>query len=81
MQSPAGVPTRARYFVIVFAVALAVIQYIDRVCISQAAPLITTEFHLTSVQMGYVFAAFTWAYALFEIPGVGSATSSGPARC
>jgi hypothetical protein len=29
-----------RYWVIVFAVSLAVIQYIDRVCISQAAPLI-----------------------------------------
>ena len=30
--------TRARYWVIVFAVTLAVIQYIDRVCISKAMP-------------------------------------------
>ena len=31
-------PSRARHLVIVFAVTLAIITYIDRVCISQAAP-------------------------------------------
>ena len=66
---PAGMrPTHARYWVIVFAVALAVIQYVDRVCISQAAPFITRDFHLDETQMGWVFSAFTLAYALFEIP-------------
>ena len=64
----ASAPTHARYGVIVFAVALAVIQYIDRVCISQAAPSITADLGLSSLQMGYVFSAFTLAYALFEIP-------------
>ena len=61
-------PTRARYWVIVFAVALAVIQYVDRVCISQAAPRISEDLHLDEAEMGWVFAAFTLAYALFEIP-------------
>jgi len=61
-------PTRTRYWVVVFAVALAVIQYIDRVCISQAAPAITHDLKLTASQMAYVFSAFTLAYALFEIP-------------
>jgi MFS family permease len=61
-------PTRTRYRVIVFAIALAVIQYLDRVCISQAAPYISAELHLSTAQMGYVFSAFTLAYALFEIP-------------
>ena len=73
-------PSRTRYFVVVFAVALAVIQYIDRVCISQAAPLITSEFHFSTVQMGYVFAAFTWAYALFEIPGGWLGDKLGPRK-
>lgn len=54
---------------IVFAVTLAVITYIDRVCISLAASPIREELHLTPVQMGYAFSAFAWAYALFEIPG------------
>jgi len=61
-------PTRTRYWVIVFAVTLAIIQYIDRVCISQAAPFITRDLHLDEAQMGWVFSAFTLAYALFEIP-------------
>ena len=61
-------PTRVRYLVIVFAVALAVVTYIDRVCISQAAPLISRDLHFSKEQMGYVFSAFVLAYALFEIP-------------
>src|SRR5436309_2667527 len=62
-------PTHARYWVIVFAVTLAVITYIDRVCISQAAPAISKDLGLTPSQMAWVFSAFAWAYALFEIPG------------
>ncbi len=61
-------PTRTRYWVIVFAVSLAVIQYIDRICISQSAPLIAKDLRLGEDKMGWVFAAFTLAYALFEIP-------------
>ncbi len=61
-------PTKTRYWVIVFAVALAIIQYVDRVCISQAAPFISRDLGLNKVQMGWVFSAFTLAYALFEIP-------------
>lgn len=62
-------PTRVRYLVIVFAVTLAVVTYIDRVCISIAAPSITKDLGLDSVGMGWAFTAFGWAYALFEIPG------------
>src|SRR5437867_1484066 len=61
-------PTRTRYWVIVFAVTLAIIQYIDRVCISQAAPFISKDLKLDEPAMGWVFSAFTLAYALFEIP-------------
>src|SRR5207249_699413 len=62
-------PTRVRYWVIVFAVALAVVTYIDRVCISQAAPLIMRDLGLTKVQMGLAFSAFGIGYAIYEIPG------------
>jgi MFS family permease len=62
-------PTRTRHWVIVFAITLSVITYIDRVCISQAAPEIQRDLGLSKEQMGWVFAAFAWAYALFEIPG------------
>src|SRR5438270_3397759 len=62
-------PTHVRYWVIVFAVTLAVITYIDRVCISFAAPAIREELHLSSKQLGWVFLIFNWSYAAFEIPG------------
>lgn len=65
----AAPPTRARYVVLVFAVTLAIITYIDRVCISQAAPDIRREFGFGPKEMGWVFSAFTLAYALFEVPG------------
>ena len=54
---------------IVFAVALAVVTYIDRVSISQAGPSITHDLGLTKVQMAWAYSAFGWAYALFEMPG------------
>ncbi len=80
-ERPAAVgPTHARHWVIVFAVALAVIQYIDRVCISQAAPYITADLGLTATQMGWVFSAFTLAYALFEIPTGWLGDRLGPRR-
>ena len=58
-------PTRARYWVIVFAVTLAILAYIDRVCISMAAPHISRDLGLSKVQMGWVFSAFAVAYAAF----------------
>ena len=62
-------PTRVRYWVIVFAVTLAIVTYIDRVCISFAAPAISETFSLSPKQLGWVFLIFNWSYAAFEIPG------------
>ena len=61
-------PTRARHGVVAFALAMMAIAYLDRVCISIAAPSIQRDLALSDPQMGYVFSAFTLAYALFEVP-------------
>ena len=61
--------TSARYVVILFAVALAVVTYMQRHAIAQAAPAIQEDLGLTKIQMGLVFSAFGWMYALCEIPG------------
>jgi len=58
-----------RQKVVLFAIALAAITYVDRVCISQAAPFMQEDLSLTSSQMGMAFSAFALAYALFEVPG------------
>jgi len=55
--------------IVLFASLLAVLTYVDRVCISKAEPYLSAKFHLSSEQMGYVFAAFSLGYALFEVPG------------
>ncbi len=61
-------PTRVRFRVLSLLIALASLTYFDRLCISVAAPTISQEFNFSPVQMGYIFSAFTLAYALFEIP-------------
>jgi MFS transporter, ACS family, glucarate transporter len=61
-------PSRARYRVVVLAIGLAVLSYVQRVAISGAAVPITHDLHLSKQQMGLVFGAFGLAYALFEIP-------------
>lgn len=66
--APGLKPTRTRYLVVVFAIVLAVIQYIDRVAISQAKDGIVKDLHFNDEQMGLIFAAFGFSYALFEIP-------------
>jgi ACS family glucarate transporter-like MFS transporter len=58
----------ARRRVIAFGMALAFLSYLDRACISQAAPMIAGDLHLDSIQMGYVFSAFGLTYAAMEIP-------------
>jgi MFS transporter, ACS family, glucarate transporter len=73
-------PTRARHIVTLFAVALAVITYVDRAAINVSAIYITKELGLTTIQMGWAFAAFGWAYARFEIPGGWLGDKIGPRR-
>ncbi len=60
--------SRVRYRVLAFTVALAGITYLDRVCIAQTAQLMMRDLRLSKEQMGFVFSAFTIAYALFEMP-------------
>jgi sugar phosphate permease len=66
--------------VIVFAVTLAILAYIDRVCISMAAPHISRDLGFAREQMGRIFSAFAIAYAVFEIPGGWLGDWMGPRR-
>jgi MFS transporter, ACS family, glucarate transporter len=61
-------PTHARRSVLGLVFALAVITYLDRLCISAAMPSMAREFNLSPDQRGWIFSAFTIAYAAFEIP-------------
>ena len=68
VAAPAAAPTRVRHGVLAFTLALTAVAYLDRVCIATAAPAMKADLGLSDAQMGYVFSAFTFAYALFEVP-------------
>jgi MFS family permease len=61
-------PTIARYGVLFFLATLALLLYIDRVCIGQAETTIRAELGLTKTQSGWIFNAFMLAYCVFEVP-------------
>jgi MFS family permease len=61
-------PTRVRYGVLAFLCTLALLLYVDRVCIGQAAKSIRADLGLSQTDMAWVFNAFTLAYCLFEVP-------------
>jgi ACS family D-galactonate transporter-like MFS transporter len=62
--------TRARWVPILALVAVGtMINYLDRTVLGVAAPYLTADLKLSPQQMGLVFSAFSWSYALLQIPG------------
>jgi sugar phosphate permease len=47
--------------------AMYFIEYVDRVNLSIAAPLLKSEMHLSNTQLGVALSAFGYCYALFQI--------------
>jgi MFS family permease len=62
-------PTRVRLLVLAFLCSLSLITYLDRVCIMRVKEDIARDLRLDDVQMGLVFSAFLFGYALLEVPG------------
>jgi MFS family permease len=62
-------PLRLRLIVLGFVCTLALITYLDRVCISRVQEDIQRELVISPEQMGWVFTAFLLGYGLFEVPG------------
>lgn len=79
-DGPVTVPSRVRYTVLILAVCLAGITYLDRVCISLTAPHMMRDLGLSEVQMSLVFSAFVLSYAIFEIPTGWWGDRIGPRR-
>jgi MFS transporter, ACS family, glucarate transporter len=73
-------PSNVRRFVMAGLFLLSIITYLDRVCISVAAPAMQQELGMTPSQLGLVFGIFTLSYGLFEIPGGWMGDRFGPRR-
>src|SRR5215470_19680005 len=70
--------TRVRWLLIGWMFVISAVAYLDRVNISIAGGLIQTQYGLTQVQLGRVFAAFVWGYALTQALGGRLADRFGP---
>ena len=61
-------PTRIRYRVMAFLLALSFLTYFDRVCIMRVQADIQAELHIDDGGVAAVVRHFGLAYAIFEIP-------------
>ena len=77
---PAEKPTNTRRAIVTFGAAIAFLSFLDRTAISQAAPFITREMHLSPAEMGLVFSAFGFTYAAFEMPSGWLCDRFGPRK-
>lgn len=69
-----------RWFLIFWLFVLSAVAFLDRTNISIAGASLATAYHLTNIQLGWVFSAFLAGYALFQTPGGRLADKLGPRR-
>ena len=69
-----------RWFVLFLISLMYLVTYLDRANISTVAPVIAKEFGIGKIEMGFIFSAFVWSYALFQIPGGWLGDRFGPRR-
>ncbi|MFT4021573.1 MAG: MFS transporter [Acinetobacter sp.] len=66
--TPQQRPTKRRWFILLLLLFATTINYIDRVNISIAAPFLSKDLGLDKVEMGLIFSAFAWTYAVALVP-------------
>ena len=60
---------RTRLLILALISLATVLNYLDRAVMGVAAPSMTTELHISPVTMGLLFSAFSWTYAIAQVPG------------
>lgn len=69
-----------RWFLIGWLFVLSAVAFLDRVNISIAGSSLAAAYHLSNVQLGWVFSAFLAGYAIFQTPAGRLADRLGPRR-
>jgi ACS family glucarate transporter-like MFS transporter len=72
--------SRIRWLLVFGLFILSAVAYLDRVNISIAGSTIAAEYHLSQIQLGWIFSTFLWGYAIFQTPGGWLADRFGPRR-
>src|ERR1700745_822719 len=62
-------PTHSRHVILALIVGAYMITYMDRVNLASAVPVIQHDLGFSMITIGWIFAAFRWGYAFFQIPG------------
>jgi len=75
-----GVRSRftVRHVVLAVLCLLYFVAYVDRVNISVTGPIIRRELRLTPTELGLIFSAFAYPYAVMQIVGGWSSDKFGP---
>ena len=68
ITGPPRIPGR-RWIIGVLLGAGVLVNYIDRINLSVAAPQLQKEFNLSPEELGLLFSAFFWSYSLLQVPG------------
>ena len=68
-QAPAeaGIPRRRWGIALLLGIGV-LVNYIDRVNLSVAQPALHAEFGITAVTFGWLLGAYSWTYALLQLP-------------
>jgi len=61
--------SQIRWLLIFWLFVLSAVAYLDRINISIAGSLLAKDYHLSKIQLGWIFSAFLAGYALFQTPG------------
>ena len=69
-----------RWAVLALLFAISFVAYLLRMNISVAAKFMMPELGISEIQMGWIFAAFAWGYAIFQFPGGVFGDVVGPLR-
>src|SRR5258708_32862382 len=72
--------SHVRWLLVFWLFILSVVAFLDRVNISIAGSSLAAAYHLSHVQLGWIFSAFLAGYALFQTPGGRLADRLGPRR-
>lgn len=61
--------SQIRWLLIFWLFVLSAVAFLDRVNISIAGTLLASDYHLSKIQLGWIFSSFLAGYALFQTPG------------
>lgn len=59
---------RIRYWMVLLAMTVAVLLYLDRICLSTASESVERDLGLSSDKLKWILSAFFWTYALAQLP-------------